>query len=243
MKRNDFILQVLGWTILILLIISPALLSAKTIFGSGEYVTVKEDIKDFDKIEISNSFNVRVNYAKDYTVTVQIDDNLQEYLIIEKVGKTLRIGLESGRSYRDVHSQALVTLPDICKLGLSGASIVTIKGFEFKHPFELHLSGASKVYGDLKTGDLEMHLSGASDVDLSGRGENLNISASGASTVTLNEFRVKDASLGLSGASKCMVNIEGELDVTASGSSKVKYCGPGSIGSVQTTGSSKIRKM
>ncbi len=243
MRRNNLFFQILGWTILFFLIISPAILSAKPIYGSGNSITIKKEIEGFDRVEISNSFNVKINYAKDYAVTIRIDDNLTDYLVVEKSGKTLKIGLKPGRSYINIHPQAVVTLPDICELGLSGASTGVINGFDFGHDFRLDLSGASKIYGSLETGNMNLNLSGASDVNLSGKGKDLEIHASGSSSITMDEFEVADARLELSGSSKCLVNIAGELDVHASGSSKVKYCGPGCIGTVETSGASRVRRI
>ena len=242
-KHFNFILQILGWLLLLMLIISPVIVSAKSIYGSGKSVTIRKDIEKFDGIEISNSFSVRINYSKDYSVTIQIEDNVKEYLVVEKVGGILKIGLEQGRTYYNVHPQAVVTLPDIKKLGLSGASTGIINGFEFGHDFKLNLSGASKVYGCIKTGDLNMDLSGASKVNLTGRGKDMIIQASGSSDITMDKFSVADAYLGLSGASRCLVNINGELDVQASGSSKIRYCGSGSLGNIETSGSSKVKRM
>lgn len=243
MKRNNFLIQFLGWVILLSVIISPAFLSAKSIHGNGKQVTIKENYTDFDKVEISNSFDARVNYGKEYGITIRVDDNLKDYVVVEKRANTLKIGMKQGYSYINSHLEVAVTLPDIHKLGLSGASSVVIKGFDFSHDLVVNLSGASKVYGSIETGNLDLHLSGASDVTLKGKGENLLIRASGASTVKMNDFRVNDACLTLSGSSNCRVNIDGEMDVQASGSSRVKYCGKGELGSIETSGFSKVKRM
>jgi len=155
----------------------------------------------------------------------------------------LQIGMKNGNSYINSHLEVAITLPDIRKLGLSGASSVVINGFVFGHDLDVNLSGASKVYGAIETGNLDLSLSGASDVTLKGKGENLVIRASGSSTVKMDDFRVNDAKLQLSGSSNCMVNIDGEMDVQASGSSKVKYCGKGELGSIEVSGFSKVKRM
>jgi len=243
MKHKDFIIQFLGWVILFSVIISPAFLSAKSIHGNGKQVTIKENYTDFDKVEISHSFDARVNYGKEYGITIRVDDNLKSYVVVEKRGNTLKIGMKEGHNYINSHLEVAVTLPDIRKLGLSGASSVVIKGFDFNHDLVVNLSGASKVYGSVKTGNLDLHLSGASDVTLKGKGENLLIKASGASTIKMDDFCVNDASLKLSGSSNCRVNIDGDMDVQASGSSRVKYCGNGKLGSIETSGFSKVKRM
>lgn len=237
------LLQVLSWVIIFLLIMSPIILSAGRICGSGNLVTIEQDIKDFDQIEISHSFQVTIKYAKDYSVTVQVDDNLQDYVIIEKHGQRLKISLEEGLCYSATHLEATITSPDIQQLSLSGASSAMISGFKFNHSLAMNLSGASKVNGLLETGDMDLNLSGASTIELKGKGRNLEVHASGASTLKTSQYMVRDARLSLSGASTCLVNIAGELDVRASGSSNVKYCGKGTLGSIEASGFSQVTRI
>jgi hypothetical protein len=243
MRLGSKLLQFLSWVILFLLIMSPIILSAGRIRGSGNLVTIEKDIKDFDQIEISHSFQVTIKYAKDYSVSVQVDDNLKDYVIIEKHGRRLKISLERGFCCSNPHLEAAITLPDIRQLSLSGASSAEISGFEFNHRLDLDLSGASRVDGVLKTGDMDLDLSGASSIELKGKGRNLGVHASGASTLRMSEFLVGNARLSLSGASNCLVNIAGELDVHASGSSNVKYCGKGTLGSIEASGCSRIKRI
>ena len=243
MKVGSKFLQFLSWVILFLLIMSPIILSAGRVRGSGNLVTIEKDLKDFDQIEISHSFQVTIKYAKDYSVAVQVDDNLKDYVIIEKHGQRLKIGLEKGFSCSNPHLAAAITLPDIRQLSLSGASTSKISGFKFDHSMELELSGASRIDGSLETGDMDLDLSGASSIELKGKGRNLEVHASGASTLKMGEFPVRDARLSLSGASNCLVNIAGELDVHASGSSNVKYCGKGTLGSIEASGCSRIKRI
>lgn len=243
MKRKDFFIQLTGWIILLLLIISPAILSAKSIWGVGKTVTIQKDYQDFDKVEISSAFKARILQGKVYNVTLQVDEDLRDYIVVEKRGRTLHIGLKNHRSCCNGSLEAEITMPDIGELGLSGASSAVLEGFSFKHDLVLNLSGASRVEGLIETGNLDLNLSGASNVTLKGRGENLLIHASGASNVRMGDFCSNDANLYLSGASNCVINIDGEMDVRASGSSKVKYCGEGEISTIESSGFSRVSRL
>lgn len=224
MKRKDFFIQFTGWIILLLLIISPAILSAKSIWGIGKTVTIQKDYRDFDKVEISSAFKARILQGQVYNVTLLVDEDLQDYIVVEKRGRTLHIGLKNHRSCCNGSLEAEITMPDIGELGLSGASSAVLEGFNFKHDLVLNLSGASRVEGLIETGNLDLNLSGASNV-------------------RMDDFCSNDANLYLSGASNCVVNIDGEMDVRASGSSKVKYCGEGEISTVESSGFSRVSRL
>ncbi len=134
--------------------------------GSGEIVTQEMDFTGFDKLDVSQGFNVEVNQGDDFSVIIRVDDNLVEFLQVEKVGDTLKIGLEGDRIYTTSNLRAEVTMPSLTGLEASGGSDVTVSG----------------------TGeDITVDASGGSDADLASFSVvNANVVASGGSDVTIN---------------------------------------------------------
>ena len=65
---------------------------------------------------------------------------------------------------------------------------------------------------------------------------------SGASNLDLSNFHVNDANIGLSGASHATVNLDGRLDVEASGASSLEYIGEPTLGNINTSGASTVNK-
>jgi hypothetical protein len=215
-----------------------------SITGSGNVITQEENITGFDKVEVSNAFEVDIRQGDTFDVVIRVDDNLLDYLDVAKRGKTLKIGLKPGRIYniRKVTMEADVTMPELTGLALSGASHGTITGFESERDLEVHVSGASMLRGDIEAGDARLDVSGASQVTLSGSAEDVRIGASGASTANLADFPVGDAEVEASGASKVTVNPSGRLDAEASGASSVFYLGNPTLGNIDTSGASSVNR-
>lgn len=232
-----------------------------TVTGSGKPAAWDFDYRNFTKIEVGYAFDVEIVKADSYMVRITIDDNLYEYLDISKQGDTLYLRLKPNYNYTNVNQKATINLPDLEKLGLSGASQADISsGFSSSHAVDFELSGASKVdIGSMKAGNtnfglsgaskasgsIEMgngrfDLSGASSLKLEGSANNIDIQASGASHVELADFSVVDADINLSGASDATVNASGRLDGDLSGASKLNYIGNPTLGSVSTSGGSTI---
>jgi hypothetical protein len=134
--------------------------------GSGEIVTQEMDFTGFDKLDVSQGFNVEVNQGDDFSVIIRVDDNLVEFLQVEKVGDTLKIGLEGDRIYTTSNLRAEVTMPSLTGLEASGGSDVTVSG----------------------TGeDITVDASGGSDADLASFSVvKANVVASGGRDVTIN---------------------------------------------------------
>ena len=214
--------------------------SGDVIEGSGTLVTEEFDLSGFDKVDVSHAFTADITQGDTFSVVVSIDDNLVQYLRVEKQGSTLKTGLDSSRNYLATHATAEVTMPELTGLALSGASHGTVTGFTSANALEVDVSGASHLSGDVEAGDARLDVSGASHATLTGSGQDVTIDASGASHVDLADFPVADANVEASGASHVTLNSSGRLDVDASGASHVTYLGRPTLGSIDTSGGSSV---
>jgi len=214
-----------------------------TITGSGEVVTQEEAISEFDKVDISQSFNVEIKQGESFSVLIRVDDNLVEHLNVVKQGSTLRIGLDPNRSYtiRNATMEAEVTMPELLGLDLSGNSDANVSGFESTKSLVVDLSGNSGLLGDIQAGDARFDVSGNSSVTVTGSAGSVSVDASGSSEVDLTDFPASDGTVNASGASTVIVNLSGRLDADASGSSDVYYLGEPTLGQMDTSGSSSIK--
>jgi len=141
--------------------------------GSGEIVSQEMDLTGFDQLDISQGFNVEVSQGDEFSVVVRIDDNIVEYLQVEKTGDTLKIGLEGNRINDASTLQAEITMPSLTGLEVSEGSVVTVSG-----------------NGD----EISIDASGGSDADLASFSVvNANIVASGGSEVTINASGILNA--------------------------------------------------
>jgi len=119
--------------------------SCGVVTGSGTTVTRDLDLGGFSKVEVRSGFEVRVTRAETHAVSLRVDDNVVEYLDVEVDGDTLRLGLDAGTSYRDATLTAVVELPALEALELSGASGAEVAGFEGDGPLRFDLSGDSTL--------------------------------------------------------------------------------------------------
>jgi hypothetical protein len=210
---------------------------------SGDIATQEEDFIGFDQVEIGHAFDVEIEQGDEYSIVVRVDESVEDYVLVEKRGNTLVIGLETrfGFSFLgDITMEATVTMPSLARLELSGASRATITGFRSSDAFVAEISGASTLTGDIQTGSTSLDVSGASNVTLGGSAADLTIEASGASDVDLIDYPVADARVEASGASTITVDVSGTLDVVASGASDVYYTGDPTLGETNTSGASSI---
>ena len=77
---------------------------------------------------------------------------------------------------------------------------------------------------------------------LVGEADDLAIDASSGSVLNLSNFAVRNVDVELSGGSTSTISLEGRLDADLSGGSKLQYIGDPTLGTIETTGGSEIKK-
>jgi hypothetical protein len=217
----------------------PAYLITETV--SGPTVTRTYDIIDFDGIQVETAFNIAITQGDTYAVSVTVDEDVIDRLVVEKEGSTLKIGFTPGLI--TTHTlQAEITMPQLGGLQLSGASTAALSGFSGGMAFRGQLSGASRLTGDMSAARTVLDLSGASQATLRGESDTLDAKASGASKLNLGELTVRSATIELSGASSALIHATEEIDATASGASTVTYIGNPPSVREDTSGASTVKQ-
>ena len=179
-------------------------LKVGSVKGSGQTGTEVRELSGFRKIDASGVFQVEIVAQKDFSVEVEADDNLLQYITTEVRRGVLK--LETERKFNTSNPiRVRISAPDIEGIESSGAANVVLTGLN-NAGLEIDSSGASKIKVSGETAKLVVDVSGATQVDAVGlAAENANVEASGASTVEL------------------LVN--GNLKTNASGASTIRYAG------------------
>lgn len=235
-----------------------------TLSGSGTLVQESADFQGFRKISADDSFEVMVVKDAEYGITITVDDNILEHVQMRKEGEQLQLELDPYYNYRNVTLKALVTTPALDAIELSGASDMTVVNadqFPYVPSLDIDLSGASTLLlpmitagtvrvdfsgassGSigLQASNIAVDLSGASELQVNGTGGDLTAEVSGASELDMSSCTVGDVDANLSGASRAWVTMDGILDADLSGGSTLYYRGTMVLGSLDTSGGSKLR--
>lgn len=189
--------------------------------GSGTSKTEQRNITGFREIEASGAVNLEIDAQKDFSVTVEADDNLLQYIKTEVSGDILKIYSE-GKISPTAKLNVKISMPAIEGLDVSGASDAKIM--------------------NVKADSLELKASGASEIIINGEAKELKAEASGASEINAENLRTEDANVDASGASSATVSANNELNVNASGASKISYTGEPKNLKQNSFGASSINK-
>lgn len=213
-----------------------------TIIGSGQMATRDYSIADFSGIDVGDAFQVEIQPSESFGVTVSGDDNIIDYVKVDKQGQTLRVSLAPGRSYNYEELRLAIKMPRLTSLTLSGAARAMVNELKSPDGLHLNLSGATMLIGWIEAGDTEIVASDASVVELQGVGQSLRLEGSGASQANLADYLASDANVNMSGASKASVNVVGKLSATLSGASRLDYSGNPTLGTISVSSGSLLNR-
>ena len=212
------------------------------LIGSGNLETEEYAFTNFTKVEISTAFEFEIEQASSYSINVTADDNVIDRVQVSQDGQTLKIRVGTVPTLRRVTLKALVTMPQLGGLTVSGATRGIVSNFNCTEAVSIAVSGASRVTGDITAGDIEFDVSGASTVQLEGSADDMVAIISGASRFSLGDFTVNNADVNISGASTGTINLDGRLDANVSGASTLLYIGDPVMGTMNVSGASSLGK-
>ncbi len=227
--------------ILTILFVLSIILAGTASTFSAERTTKKYDYKDFSKVEAGSGMFLDINQSSSYSISVNAEQEDFEYLKVEKSGNTLRIYIDKNNYHRHGDIRISIDMPSLTGISLSGGAQGKLT-MNTEENFDGELSGGAEISGNLSCKNINLEISGGSIINLSGKAADLTADASGGSIYHLKDFSVKNVNVDLSGGSRLETNMNGTLDVDASGGSRVVYYGSAKPGRTDFSGGSGISK-
>lgn len=185
----------------------------------GELVTVPFDVDDFDSIEVSNGFDAFIEIGDTTLVEVIVNEGLIEKLDIRVRNGELKIGLKSGVSVNNGSLEAMIQVPSLEEIEVSGSGSTDIVGFD-GDSLVVDISGASDLTVEGTATTVSIDGSGAGNIDVRLDGvQTATIDLSGARSLDLAQ--VDRVTGDMSGASSMRVPAHTDVDVDTSGASSI----------------------
>ena len=172
--------------------------------GSGDVENEKRDIEQFEVLEVSGAFNVRVTLGEEPSLELSGDDNLLKYVKTSNKGNRLVISTRKNINPRE-EMRITITNPSLRKLDVSGANKIRIR--------------------EIEADEFEVDISGACSIALRGNANRLMIDMSGASSLDAADLISKQVRIDCSGASNATVYAGESLYANASGVCNIKFEG------------------
>jgi Putative auto-transporter adhesin, head GIN domain len=213
--------------------------------GDGNVVKQNRSFSNFNGIDVSGGIDVLVTQDSSYSVQVEVDNNLQEFIEVEKDGDLLRIHQRNNTNLDPTKGKVIVyvSAPAFRELHASGAcNISSQNGLASSNELGIHLSGSCDVDVQVNAPKVSVDASGACTIKLKGQTKDFSVDGSGSIDVKAFDLLSENTDIDISGASDVEVYASVKLTAGASGASHVRYKGNGSV-STDISGAGSVRKV
>ena len=221
MKKVGLVVFAVALLIGVLSAMNCSIGNSSGVQGSGNTKSEKREVSGFTKVEGGGAIILEIVAQKDFSVEVEADDNLLQYIKTEISGDTLKVFTKDRISPRN-KLVVKISMPEFTALDVSGASGATVS--------------------NVKTDSLKLEASGASKIKIDGEANSLESEATGASKIDAEGLKVENADVEANGASNTTVSATNELKANASGASTIYYTGEPKNISPKSSGASSVKK-
>ncbi len=193
----------------------------------------REELRDFDQLDLHGIFDIRIFNGHDFAVELSGPETEKRKYNIYKTGKTLVIDFEGKKTFNwDWQSDKVlndkvyisITMPAIDKIKATGFGSIDFEEFS-NDEVEFEVRGPIRISGTLHTDDVMISLSGKSQLDLEGHADRMNADVEFASRLSAYDFEVQEAVLEVRGASTAKVNVARRLEIDEGLATDIDYRG------------------
>lgn len=199
----------------------------RVVVGNGKVETRTFDKKDFTKVELSGSMSAEIIYGTQFEIKISADENLYEYLSVDKIRNTLKIRTKNKAVIKELTEyKVTITMPVIHEcIGYGGCTVVINHFDDPNGTLVLSHSGSASFNVNSLYKSIEAAQYGTGNFLFTGKTETLKYSSSGTASLYALELEAENVYLSWAGAGYAEVYATEKLDIDISGSGSIKYRG------------------
>jgi len=196
----------------------------RTVYGNGDVVRKERQTGDFTGLRVSTGIDVYLSQGDNESITVEADENLHEYILIEIKNNTLHIYTDANIRSAD-RKRVYVTMNEIRSVSTSSAGDVIGETPVRIDELRLSASSAGDIKLEIYADKVETDISSSGDVTLNGEADFLEADLSSAGDLNAYNLIVREADVSVSSAGNADINVTERLTAKASSAGDVNYKG------------------
>jgi hypothetical protein len=210
--------------------------------GNGNIRTEKRSTGNFNAVKVSGSIDVEINSGDAYSVSVEDDDNILQYIVTDVHNGTLNVDYKDGYSINDDHAKVYVIAPSLDKLSVSGSGNITGQGMlKNSRQIEMNVSGSGNIKAQVDAPAVDISIGGSGNISLTGHTKDFTCSVGGSGDVNCGGLESENATVKIAGSGNAHVFASVHLSATVVGSGDVYYRGNPPSPEIHTTGSGSVQ--
>jgi len=196
----------------------------RTIYGNNHVVKKDREAGKFTGLKVSSGIDVYLKQADDFSIAVEADENLHEYILTEIRDGVLNVYSEVN--IREAEKKVVyVSMKEINSLKTSSAGDIIGETPIKTESLELSASSAGDIKLEVYTKEIEANVSSSGDITLAGESNVLKDSLSSAGDLNAYGLEVREADISASSAGDADVSVSERLRARASSAGDINYRG------------------
>ena len=196
----------------------------KSVEGHGHVVSKERKTDSFTGLKVSSGIDVYLKQGDNETVTVEADENLQEYILTEVRGGVLNV--YSEYNIRDAEKKRVyVTMKEVNSVKTTSAGDVYGETPINSDRLELSASSAGNIKLEVNVKKIDLDISSSGDISLTGETDMLRADLSSAGDLKAYDLKAREADVSVSSAGDADVNVSERITARASSAGDVNYKG------------------
>jgi len=195
--------------------------------GNGNIRKETRNITGFKGLVVSGSFDVVLVQGDVFSIGIEADENLIEYIDVKKNDGQLEISEKDGY---ELHSKSGIKLriqmPVVENLSLSGSG--TVKGetsLTNSDAIEIDIAGSGNITLEIKSPKVNVEIAGSGTANLSGTTRKLRVDISGSGECMAEDLLSEDCDVSIGGSGTARVYASISLNASIGGSGDIYYRG------------------
>lgn len=228
-------------SVITLLICFATSLNAQRVKGNGKLIEKTRQVGDFEALGVSGSFDVFLVKGQEGKVIVNVEQNLEPYLVTEVQNGTLKVRWKKGSNVRTTKStKVTVHFEDLSGVALAGSGDITSKDRISTDELDIAVAGSGDIRLEVEAMESKAAISGSGDIELNGTSKSFEAAVAGSGDIEAYDLKSEKAELKISGSGTIHANVANELFARISGSGNIKYKGNPRIEDVKVSGSGNV---
>ncbi|MGI8893919.1 MAG: head GIN domain-containing protein [Bacteroidia bacterium] len=199
----------------------------------------ERSISNFNSINVSGPMTVYITMGENNNLRIEADKDDLDNILTEVKSNTLEISSKALKSKKDVI--IYVTARELTYVGITGSGKVIGRSVIKSPSLQVNLTGSGNMALDVGVNDLKVDVTGSGNLVLTGQTQDLKMRVSGSGDADALKMHAQKADIHVSGSGNALVNVNGDLTGSITGSGDIAFTGIPNINNINLRGSGKLR--